>query len=405
MRRSLNFRLTLIIFSVAIITSAFWMIAIRVFIVRVAELNQQEYVLLLEDFLNKTEDQGELQNLPSDLKNDLVSIQQNVIRRIGLLNSVARWRWLWITSLFIVLAIITYLLAVFLARRLTTPIKSVALASRKLAKGNLEVRVSPDKSNWDNYSLALAHDFNEMASSLEQLQEERQTMIADIAHELRTPVAVMQAQLESLQDGVDPLTPEAIDSLYEETELLSRLIIDLRTLSLAEAQQLSLELSEVDIGDLVKRTIARFEKEADQKAIHLVAHVRGLHRLEVDAERLSQVLSNLLSNSLRFTPEGGCVTVSLEQKESNLVLTVQDTGKGLSEDALKHVFDRFYRSEKGRVRSEGGSGLGLAIVKALVELHGGRVSVRNHSEGGAIFKIFLPNTISGAPTSYIGVHR
>lgn len=395
MRRSLNFRLTLIIFSIAIITSIFWIIAIRVFVVNLNELNRQEFVLLLEDFLDKTEDQGELQNLPSDLKHDLVSIQQNVTQRISLLNSIARWRLIWITSLFIVLAIVTYVLAVFFARRLTTPIKSVALASRKLARGNLEVRVSPDHGNWDNYSLALANDFNEMASSLEQLQEERQTMISDIAHELRTPVAIMQAQLESLQDGVDPLTPEAIDSLYEETRLLSRLIIDLRTLSLAEAQQLSLELSEVDMGDLVKRTVARFEKEALQKDVHLVTNIRGAYQLEVDAERLSQVLSNLLSNALRYTPEGGFVTVSLEQKDRNLELTVHDTGKGLSEDALKHVFDRFYRSDKGRVRSEGGSGLGLAIVKALTELHGGSVSVANRVEGGAVFSVLLPSTFKG----------
>lgn len=390
MRRSLNFRLTLIIFSVAIITSAFWIVTIRVFTFRVAELNQQEFLLLLEDFLNKTEEQDDFNSLPSDLKNDLASIQQNVTQRIGLLNSIARWRWLVFTSLFIALAPVIYLLSLFLARRITKPIKTVALASRKLATGNLEVRVSAEQSNWDNYSLDLANDFNHMAASLEEYEEERQTMIGDIAHELRTPVAIMQAQLESLQDGVDPLTPEAVDSLYEETRVLSRLIIDLRTLSLAEAQQLSLELSEVDMSDLVKRTIARFEKEAEQKKIKLKIEVKDKYLVEADAERLSQVLGNLLSNALRYTPEEGSITVKLELQGLWLILSVSDTGKGFSEDALKHVFDRFYRSDKGRVRAEGGSGLGLAIVKALTELHGGKVSVDNQTEGGAILKIMLP---------------
>ena len=392
MRRSLNVRLTLIIFTVAILTSFFWMAAISFLVVRQTELNQPEFLVLLEDFLDKTEDQASFQTLSTDLKTDLANIQQNVVQRIDLLNSLARWRWLGITSLFIALVPITYLLALFLARRLTTPIKSVASASRKLATGNLGIRVFPQLNTWDNYSLALANDFNDMASSLEQLQEERQTMIGDIAHELRTPVAIMQAQLESLQDGVDPLTPEAIDSLYEETRLLSRLIVDLRTLSLAEAQQLSLELSEVDMVDLVKRTVSRFEREAKQKDIQLVTDFEGEYDLEGDAERLSQVLSNLLSNALRHTPEGGQVLVRLESQGNFVDLSVLDTGTGLSEEGLARVFNRFYRSDNGRVRSEGGSGLGLAIVKALVELHGGSVFVRNRVESGAVFTILLPNT-------------
>jgi len=389
MRRSLYFRLTLIIFSVAIVTSLFWLVTIRVFIDNMAELNQQEFVFLMGDFLDKTEDRVEVQNLPIDLQNDLSSIQQNLAQRIDLLDSLARWRWLWITSLFIVSAFLTYLLALFLARRLTRPIKSVALASRKLAKGDLEARVSAEKNTWDNYSLALANDFNEMAASLAQLQEERQTMIGDIAHELRTPVAIMQAQLESLQDGVDPLDLEAVDSLYEETKLLSRLITDLRMLSLAEAKQLSLNLTKLELFGFLEKLRSSFSGQANLKSIDIsLEGTQGLS-VEADAERLRQMIGNLLSNALRYTPEGGKVMLRLEQQGSWALISVRDTGLGLSEEALGQLFNRFYRSDKGRVRAEGGSGLGLAIVKALTELHGGQVSAENHKAGGALFRVRL----------------
>jgi len=302
-------------------------------------------------------------------------------------------RRIYISILFIGLIPITYFFALFLARRVTTPLKTVATASRQLSEGDLAVRVKPNTATWDGYSLALANDFNNMAASLENYEEERQTMIGDIAHELRTPLAIMQANLESLQDGVDPLTPEAVDSLYEETKLLSRLIIDLRTLSLAETQQLSLELEDINLSELVQKTVLRFQKEAELKDIKLVTEVDEQCIVHADAERLSQVLSNLLSNALRYTPEGGTVTTKLEKQETEFLLSVSDTGKGLSDDALRNVFDRFYRSDKGRVRSEGGSGLGLAIVKALTELHGGTVSVQNQPNSGAAFSIRIPQVM------------
>ncbi len=390
LKQSLNFRMALMVFLVALLASIFWVTTFRIVFVKTTSQNQQEFITLMQEFVDNPEYQKASPLIPQSLQDDFIAIQDNTQQRINFSKTFMKWRWIFISTLFIGLIPITYFFAFFLARRVTTPLKTVATASQQLSEGDLTVRVNPNTGTWDGYSLALAKDFNHMAASLEAYEEERQTMIGDIAHELRTPVAIMQAQLESLQDGVDPINPEAIDSLYEETKLLSRLIIDLRTLSLAEAKQLSLQLDNIDLSDLVQKTVFRFQKEAEQKNIKLIAEAKEQHFIEADSERLNQVLSNLLSNALRHTPNGGWVKVKLEQQEADLVLSVADSGNGLSEEALKNVFDRFYRSDKGRVRSEGGSGLGLAIVKALTELHGGYVSVENAAQSGAVFTIYLP---------------
>jgi len=382
--------MALIVFLVALLVSIFWITTFRLVFVKTTSQNQSEYLVFMQEFVENPDYQAVIPSLPENLRNDFITLQESIQERIDFLKTFMKMRWIFISTLFIGLIPITYFFALFLARRVTTPLKTVATASRQLSEGDLAVRVKPNTTTWDGYSLALANDFNNMAVSLENYEEERQTMIGDIAHELRTPLAIMQANLESLQDGVDPLTPEAVDSLYEETKLLSRLIIDLRTLSLAEAKQLSLELSEVDLSELVQKTVLRFQKEAEQKDISLSVEAEAHYFLNADAERLSQVLSNLLSNAIRHTPEGGSIKVSLEQQEQDLKLSVLDSGRGLSDDALTNVFDRFYRSDKGRVRSEGGSGLGLAIVKALTELHSGTVNVENVKTGGAEFTISLP---------------
>lgn len=382
----------MVIFGVASAVSVVWLIVIPSLVFMNIDLTNREFLDLTAELRQQPEYLEAIAQIPESIREYVFAVTENTQQRITFLDNFLRWRWFLIAALYLVLTPLLYLTSLYFARRLTAPVKTVAAASRQLANGDLSTRVQTDTKSWDNYSLALADDFNHMAASLENYEEERQTMIGDIAHELRTPLTVMQADLESLQDGVDPLTPERVDFLYEETKLLSRLITDLRTLSLAEANQLSLDLSLIDFTKVVQKTVFRFHKEAAQKDIQFVTHLEEECFLTADAERLSQVLGNLLSNAIRHTPQGGTITVTLEQETSGFSLMVSDTGKGLSDIALQHVFDRFYRSDKGRVRSEGGSGLGLAIIKALVELHGGSVAASNREEGGAVFEVFLPNT-------------
>lgn len=239
-----------------------------------------------------------------------------------------------------------------------------------------------------------------MAASLQRLEDERQGMIADIAHELRTPLTAIQLQLEATADGIEPLKPDLIERLSAETAVLARLIVDLRTLSLAEAKHLSLDLEPVELGTLLRAVQSSFETAATRKQIALRVEACEAVTVEADAERLRQVVGNFVSNALRHTPHGGEVTLGLARAGAGPVtIEVVATGPGLSEAVLARAFDRFHRSEIGRVRAEGGSGLGLAIAKALAELHGGSVAAENRAEGGARFTLRLPIGSEASATS------
>jgi signal transduction histidine kinase len=214
-------------------------------------------------------------------------------------------------------------------------------------------------------------------------------MVADVAHELRTPLSVMQANLEAMQDGILPLDAEQIASLHEETVLLSRLVADLRLLSLAEAGQLNLERAEADPEDLIRKATERLYRNAEERRVALnVETEAALPAVSVDQDRINQVVGNLVSNALRYTPAGGTVTVQAKPDVNDasglarlevpaVLVSVTDTGTGIPAADLSHVFDRFYRADRSRTRASGGSGLGLAIVKHLVEAHGGRVWIES----------------------------
>jgi two-component system OmpR family sensor kinase/two-component system sensor histidine kinase BaeS len=280
------------------------------------------------------------------------------------------------------------LLALLLSARLLRPVHALTLAAKRLEKGDLSQRV--DIRSRDELS-SLGNAFNRMATALQQAEKSRQAMTADIAHELRTPLTVQRAQIEALQDGIYPASPENLASLLEQNLLLERLVEDLRTLALVDGGQLHLELTPTDLGRLIEKLLDRYRPQADSRQVALTLTAHGpCPPVPVDPGRLEQILGNLLSNALRYTPAGGSVTLSLNCSGGLLELTVHDSGPGIPPDSLDHVFERFYRADRSRSRAEGGTGLGLAIARQLAEAHLGTLHAANHPDGGALFTLRLP---------------
>jgi two-component system, OmpR family, sensor histidine kinase BaeS len=221
----------------------------------------------------------------------------------------------------------------------------------------------------------------------------RESEVADIAHELRTPLTVLKGKLEYLQDGLSQPTPQTLHRLAEEVDLLSRLVADLRLVSLADTDGLRLERCNLNLTELTREVMTAFERQAQNVGKHLQFEGEAV-RLELDPERIQQVLYNLLDNALRHTPEGGTVRCTIRKAEQHILLEISDEGPGIPPADLERVFERLYRTDAARNREAGGSGLGLAIVRTLVEAHGGRVWVANRLEGGAVFTVSLPQTTS-----------
>jgi two-component system, OmpR family, sensor histidine kinase BaeS len=287
-------------------------------------------------------------------------------------------------------ALLGIFLATIFARRLAQPLEAVSKAAKKMRNGDLSARAPVPPSNIIGEPEDLATNFNAMAESLERQERERKNMVADIAHELRTPIGVMQAKLEAIEDGVFALSMVEIKKLSKQTHLLARLVEDLRTLSLADAGQLRLETRAFNLAAKIREITSGFEPGAQQKRVTLEVQAPEKLELHGDPDRISQVLSNLLDNALRYTPEHGTVCIRLESTQNTARVIVSDSGRGLPPESLEHVFDRFYRVDESRNRSSGGSGLGLAIARTILELHGGKISVKNRLEGGAEFICALP---------------
>jgi two-component system sensor histidine kinase BaeS len=284
------------------------------------------------------------------------------------------------------------IVALTIASRIARPLEAVSKTARAVADGNLAVRVplEPRQRTSEAESLVLARNFNAMADELEHLEGERRATSAAIAHELRTPLTILRGRLQAAVDGVIRLDEDEARVLLQQTEILTRLVDDLKTLSLAEAGRLSLSRAETDVTVLVTHAVAAYEHRALEKGVFVRAVVPPVPvMLYADAERLAQVLSNLLENAVRHTPSGGTVEARLEVRPGKVDLEVRDSGPGISPEALPHIFERFYRAEDSRSRASGGSGLGLAIVQAIVVLHGGRVTARNLEPSGAAFFVEL----------------
>ncbi len=282
--------------------------------------------------------------------------------------------------------VIALLLGVFLARTLTHPLRDLTAATREMAGGKLEQRV-PVRSK-DELG-ELAESFNQMSADLARANQSRRQMTADIAHDLRNPLTVIGGYLESLQDGKLKPTPERFVTMQIEVQHLQRLVDDLRTLSLADAGELALYCQPTAPADLLERVKTAYQHQAEERGICLdVKTGTNLVEFSMDAERMEQVLGNLVSNALRYTPEGGEIRLSaLWQDPGRLVLSVWDTGSGIPPEILPHIFERSYRGDLSR--SGGESGLGLAIARSIVELHGGNIHAESRPGEGSQFVITL----------------
>ncbi len=275
-----------------------------------------------------------------------------------------------------------------LSGRILRPAENLTAAAERMAHGDLNVRV-PVESQDELGQLAEA--FNTMASSLAQQEELRRAMVSDVAHELRTPLTNLRGYLEATRDGLVNADYALIDNLYEETMLLSRLVNDLHELAQADAGQLTLLRSPTPLAGLVEQAVTMLRQQTNDKQIALTADLPAdLPLVDVDAERIGQVLRNLLNNAIAHTPDGGAIGVSARVQGGEVQVAVRDTGEGIAPEHLPHVFDRFYRADKSRARQTGGAGLGLAIVRQLVEAHGGTVSAESVAGQGSTFTFTLP---------------
>jgi two-component system OmpR family sensor kinase/two-component system sensor histidine kinase BaeS len=280
-------------------------------------------------------------------------------------------------------------LAFGLTYSLMRPIRDLTRASKALAEGDMSHRVAV---RGDGDIADLAHTFNDMAGSLESAETRRKALTADIAHELRTPIAVQRANLEALIDGIYPLDLDNLEPILAQSHLLEHLVEDLRTLALADSGEIKLDLVKVSPNALIARTAQQFATQSRTKKLGIdldldVAETAIPH----DPIRLEQVLFNLLSNAIRHTPESGQIKLisRIDPDTKKYQIRVHDSGPGIPGDQLDRIFERFYRADTGRSRESGGTGLGLAIARQLVRAHGGSISATNHPDGGAQIVVTL----------------
>lgn len=280
------------------------------------------------------------------------------------------------------------ILTLSLSRRILRPIEALTAAARRMESGDLSQRVAVQSKDEVG---ELARAFNAMAEGLARLEKVRRNMVRDAAHELRTPLSNIRGYLEALRDGVTSPSPALIDSLYEETMLLSRLVDDLQDLSLAEARKLKLERRPVAISEVVNRVAEVISPKIAAKGITLKVDVpTDLPLLNADPFRLGQIVENLLRNALSRTPPNGTIMVVARATDSEVKVSVGDTGEPIAPEHLPHIFERFYRVDPSRSRETGGTGLELALARELARAHGGDVTVHTAPHEGSMFTLHLP---------------
>jgi signal transduction histidine kinase len=279
-------------------------------------------------------------------------------------------------------------LGAYLARRLAARLGVFQRAADSIAGRNLAVRVPEDG---DDELAALGRAFNLMAGNLQESEKARRNLVADVTHELRTPLSILRGGLESLQDGVIAATPEVVSSLADEALRLSHLVTDLQDLSLAESGHLPLDAGRVDVGELVEGAVSPLRIEAQLRTIRMESELpANLPAVHADAKRSRQVLMNLLTNAIKYTPAGGTITITARASVGRVAISVIDDGPGIAPGELPHIFNRFYRGDRARSRAEGGTGLGLSIARGYVEAQGGSIWAENLPPRGARFTFELP---------------
>jgi signal transduction histidine kinase len=278
-------------------------------------------------------------------------------------------------------ALIALALGLLIARSLTRPIRELTHATHEMAQGKLSQQI-PVRSR-DELG-ELAHAFNQMSTDLANANQSRKQMTADIAHDLRNPLMVISGYLESLQNGKLKPTPERFAVMQSEVVHLQRLVEDLRLLSLADAGELKLYLEPTSPAELLERVAEAYRHQAETQNIQLKLDIEpNLSEVHLDPARMEQVLGNLVSNALRYTPQGGEILLSAKQAEGSLTLSVADNGSGIPAEILPHIFERSFSGDESRSGNE--SGLGLAIAKSIVELHGGKVRAESDNTGTSFY--------------------
>ena len=276
-----------------------------------------------------------------------------------------------------------------LARRTLAPVQKLGATARLLGRGDLSQRA---EITGPTEIRQLAHSFNTMAAEMEDAEGRRRSLTADIAHELRTPTSNIQGYMEAIKDGVFQPTPETINTIHEQSLLLSRIVDDLRLLAQVDGGELYLQRTQTHLEELVQSCVDALRPRAEARGVALGVDVaETLPELNLDATRIAQAVGNLLDNAVTHTPEGGSVTVSAHASADAVEVQVADTGPGIAPEDLPRVFDRFYRADPSRSRSTGGTGLGLTIARRLVEAHGGSIEAESVVGQGSRFIIRLPD--------------
>lgn len=293
--------------------------------------------------------------------------------------------------IFAVLAssLVALIVSYILSRSVIAPLRVMTNASQRISEGHYDERV--ESQGTDELS-QLALSFNQMAEQLEQVENLRRQLIGDVAHELRTPLTAIKGSAEGLMDGVLPATDETYQQIHAEAERLSRLVNDLQELSRVQSKAIHLDIRPVDSARLIQTVTRRMQFQFDEKRVRLNSSL-PIEPIIVlaDEDRALQVLTNLLSNALQYTPEDGSVTISIERNKNMARIAIRDTGLGIPPEHLVNIYDRFYRVDKSRSRPRGGSGIGLTIAKHLVEAQGGKIWAESEGENkGSLFVFMLP---------------